>query len=43
MWAQIAVTAGVVSTALFVLSTLPMLLKAARTKDLSSYLSLIHI
>lgn len=37
MWAQIAVTAGVVSTALFVLSTLPMLLKAARTKDLSSY------
>lgn len=37
MWPQIAVTAGAVATALFVLSTLPMLTKAARTKDLSSY------
>lgn len=37
MWPEIAVAAGAVATALFVLSTLPMLTKAARTKDLSSY------
>ncbi len=37
MWPQITVAAGVVATALFVLSTLPMLIKAASTKDLSSY------
>ncbi len=29
--------AGTVSTVIFVVSTLPMLVKAARTKDLSSY------
>jgi hypothetical protein len=33
----IAVLAGAVSTALFVASALPMLLKAARTGDLGSY------
>jgi len=33
----IPVLAGSVSTAIFVCSTLPMLVKAARTKDLSSY------
>ena len=37
MWPQIAVLAGMCATALFVLSTLPMLVKAARTQDLSSY------
>ncbi|HET9422530.1 MAG TPA: hypothetical protein VFO49_15425 [Nocardioides sp.] len=37
MPSQIALVAGLVATALFVLSTLPMLLKAARTKNLSSY------
>ena len=37
MESQIAAVAGVVATALFVISALPMLLKAARTKDLSSY------
>ncbi|WP_306205382.1 hypothetical protein [Actinoplanes sp. RD1] len=31
------VVAGVLSTAVFVLATLPMLVKAARTKDLASY------
>ncbi|MFE6253785.1 hypothetical protein [Agromyces sp. NPDC057865] len=34
---DLAVFAGVVSTGLFVMSYLPMLLKAARTRDLSSY------
>jgi uncharacterized protein with PQ loop repeat len=34
---SIAVLAGTVSTVLFALSTLPMLVKAARTKDLASY------
>lgn len=29
--------AGALATALFVISTLPMLIKAARTKDLASY------
>jgi hypothetical protein len=33
----LAVLAGSVSTALFVASTLPMLVKAARTQDLGSY------
>ena len=32
-----AIVAGIVSTALFAASVLPMLIKAARTKDLSSY------
>ncbi|MGH3735788.1 MAG: hypothetical protein ACRDT6_09225 [Micromonosporaceae bacterium] len=31
------VVAGAVSTTIFALSTLPMLLKAARTRDLASY------
>lgn len=34
---SVAVVAGSVSTALFVASTLPMLFKAARTRDLGSY------
>jgi uncharacterized protein with PQ loop repeat len=34
---SVAVLAGTVSTVLFGLSTLPMLVKAARTKDLTSY------
>ena len=34
---ELAVFAGVVSTGLFAMSYLPMLVKAARTKDLSSY------
>ena len=34
---DLAVIAGVVSTGLFAMSYLPMLVKAARTKDLSSY------
>ena len=34
---DLAVFAGVVSTGLFTMSYLPMLVKAARTKDLSSY------
>jgi uncharacterized protein with PQ loop repeat len=34
---SVAVLAGTVSTVLFALSTLPMLIKAARTKDLDSY------
>jgi uncharacterized protein with PQ loop repeat len=34
---SLAVLAGSVSTALFAVSTLPMLIKAARTKDLDSY------
>jgi uncharacterized protein with PQ loop repeat len=34
---QIGVVAGIISTSLFVLSYLPMLVKAVRTKDLSSY------
>ncbi len=37
METNIAVVAGTVSTAIFVMSTLPMLLKAFRTKDLKSY------
>ncbi len=34
---DVAVLAGVLSTGLFAMSYLPMLVKAARTKDLSSY------
>jgi uncharacterized protein with PQ loop repeat len=34
---DIPVLAGTVSTIIFVVSTLPMLIKAARTRDLSSY------
>jgi uncharacterized protein with PQ loop repeat len=34
---SVAILAGTVSTVLFALSTLPMLIKAARTKDLASY------
>jgi hypothetical protein len=34
---SIPVLAGAVSTVIFACSTLPMLVKAARTKDLSSY------
>ena len=34
---DVAVLAGVVSTSIFVVSYLPMLVKAARSKDLSSY------
>ena len=34
---NLPVIAGVISTTLFALSTLPMLLKAFRTKDLKSY------
>jgi uncharacterized protein with PQ loop repeat len=34
---SLAVLAGMVSTVLFGLSTLPMLIKAARTKELNSY------
>jgi hypothetical protein len=34
---SVAVIAGSMSTALFVASTLPMLYKAARTKELGSY------
>ncbi|MDF2576130.1 MAG: hypothetical protein K0S05_3042 [Agromyces sp.] len=34
---DLAVFAGVLSTGLFAMSYLPMLVKAARTKDLSSY------
>ncbi|MFD4422495.1 hypothetical protein ACFWN7_13480 [Agromyces sp. NPDC058484] len=34
---DLAVTAGVLSTGLFAMSYLPMLVKAARTRDLSSY------
>jgi uncharacterized protein with PQ loop repeat len=34
---DLAVLAGVLSTGLFAMSYLPMLVKAARTKDLSSY------
>lgn len=37
MSTSLAVLAGSVSTALFVASTLPMLVKAARSRDLSSY------
>lgn len=37
METNIAVVAGTVSTAIFVMSTLPMLSKAFRTKDLKSY------
>ena len=37
MWGTVAASAGVVATALFVLSSLPMLAKAARSRDLSSY------
>lgn len=35
--ASVAVLAGMVSTVLFAVSTLPMLIKAARTKELASY------
>ncbi|MBT2516842.1 hypothetical protein J7E29_05310 [Streptomyces sp. ISL-90] len=34
---DLAVLAGILSTGLFAMSYLPMLVKAARTKDLSSY------
>lgn len=34
---DVAVFAGIVSTGLFAMSYLPMLVKAARTRDLSSY------
>ncbi|MPZ27405.1 MAG: hypothetical protein GEV12_13580 [Micromonosporaceae bacterium] len=34
---SLAVVAGAISTVIFVVSTLPMLVKAARTKDLGSY------
>jgi hypothetical protein len=34
---DLAVFAGIVSTGLFAMSYLPMLVKAARTRDLSSY------
>ncbi|HEY3502113.1 MAG TPA: hypothetical protein VGN37_04895 [Actinocatenispora sp.] len=34
---HLAATAGTVATILFVASTLPMLYKAARTRDLASY------
>lgn len=34
---DLAVVAGVLSTGLFAMSYLPMLVKAARTRDLSSY------
>jgi hypothetical protein len=34
---NLPVVAGAVSTTIFALSTLPMLVKAARTRDLSSY------
>lgn len=34
---DLAVIAGILSTGLFAMSYLPMLVKAARTKDLSSY------
>jgi uncharacterized protein with PQ loop repeat len=37
MSASLPVLAGAISTVIFVTSTLPMLVKAARTKDLSSY------
>jgi uncharacterized protein with PQ loop repeat len=37
MTASLSVLAGSVSTAVFVASALPMLVKAARTKDLGSY------
>ena len=37
MSASIPMLAGTISTAIFVGSTLPMLIKAARTRDLSSY------
>jgi uncharacterized protein with PQ loop repeat len=35
--ASVAILAGVVSTVLFAVSTLPMLIKAVRTKELGSY------
>ena len=35
--ATVAVLAGSVSTVLFAVSTLPMLIKAGRTKELNSY------
>jgi hypothetical protein len=37
MSSSVPVLAGSISTAIFIASTLPMLLKAARTKDLTSY------
>ena len=37
MTIDLPVVAGAISTAVFALSTMPMLVKAARTKDMSSY------
>jgi hypothetical protein len=37
MSSSVPILAGSVSTAIFIASTLPMLLKAGRTKDLTSY------
>jgi hypothetical protein len=37
MSSSVPVLAGSVSTAIFIASTMPMLLKAGRTKDLASY------
>lgn len=37
MNAELPVIAGTISTTIFAFATLPMLVKAARTKDLSSY------
>ena len=34
---NLPVVSGMISTAIFAFSTLPMLMKAVRTKDLSSY------
>ena len=37
MSSNVPVIAGIVSTGIFAVSTMPMVLKAARTRDLSSY------
>ncbi len=37
MGIDLPVVAGAISTAVFAMSTMPMLVKAARTKDMSSY------
>ena len=37
MWMTVATGAGVLATALFVASAVPMLVKASRSRDLSSY------
>jgi hypothetical protein len=37
MSSNVPVIAGIVSTGIFAMSTMPMVLKAARTRDLSSY------